>query len=427
MLDELDVVFGDVAQIIQKRCAHVIKTMQYNTFTKDEEGKINDKFLSSRIKMKASASEDEGRPILEAVKDIIQELWSDDLDTQMNQTWKKVIKSLLRHLPVEWTVAMAQNDWKSLIIDLFAAAGLSTPSEYKYRTKCLLLDGIARSLYCIHFWKTLIGEYHPSVAPTLADSKCWTPQMYEQLHLFLFKNWNKLFEEFWRPRSLLNLAAVTDFKLLGFRFLKIGYFLYHAGSLNGRFKNVKSLISSAINVKYYHFGSQIEGIHLPQWARTISHEVKRIIWNVHDDPEHITMKNSFYAIPLFRSWCNQHMDKIEIVYGTGKFTNGNGIGSDVVSTGTLAQRVTAVFTNFESNWEPLNKKQVTAMHGTIDTLAEQPMIPKVKYVFGICRKVFEMAEEGVRNCVFFSFFVVFWYLCKILHKCHANVFVDLLV
>lgn len=396
-LDELDIVYGAVGTAIQHKCQKVIDHMQYDEYKIDENGKLSDKIRQRRFVIRPTDSKD-AVPILKAVKEITKELWDSDLSKQFDYTWEKVIKHMLPSLPAKWTNAMSHRQWKSEFESLLKFVGFTKVRDYKYKIKCLLIDGLSRSILCVHVWKTLVGKYHPGIKDNLARSKSWTPHMYEQFGIFLIKNWDELLKRFWSPSKLLDVHCITDCKLLGLRFLKISLYMYYSELSMNRFKNLKSFVKSNVDVSYYGFGSQIEGIHYPDFlvgSAARHRELKDLIWNIHEDQEHSSMKNDYFGILLFRGIFQRHEKQIYRVYGTAEYTNDKGILSDVVVNGaTVAERATAVFTSFKSDWSPLGKVQVDAIHSTIDSLGKISMYSNPQFILGICRKVREMAEES---------------------------------
>ena len=426
VLDELDAVYGEIASKIHARCKPIFECITRANYKIDKDGVVSRKFKERRFLIKVKAGDDEALPILAAVRKITQELWNSNIDKLFDDTWQVVIKNMLLSLPPKWADAIPHKEWRSLLTRLLNLVGIA-PSDHQYRIKSVLLDGLARSLLCVHFWKTVIGKYHPDIKDKLAQSKTWTPSMFEVFFSFVLKNWNKLFAQFWSPSKLLDVNAITNFHLLGFRFLKIAVFMYHSDVSKSRFTNLKTFINSNIDVRHYGFGSQLNGLHYPNFL-TDEHfhdEINDLLWNIHDDDEHITTKNNFDCIPLWRKLCDEHYHDFEKLWGQAKYAVDKGIESDVFKSGeTFEERVITLFSQYESNWHPLGPADITRIHVTMDTLGKldsNSMYTNPQYVYGICHKVREIAEES------YVVFVYIFSLCRILHKYLTNVFLFFIV
>ena len=107
-----------MASKIISSCGSAYSAMRYKTFTQDEEGKYAECFDQCRVKVRASAHEDNAEDILVVFKKILRELWDSSIDKRFDHNWKKVIEFMLSRLPGEWTDAVRENYHQDMLIQL---------------------------------------------------------------------------------------------------------------------------------------------------------------------------------------------------------------------------------------------------------------------------------------------------------------------
>ena len=401
IFDELIVVVGaSVLPEIYRVCGSTMEHMKCGVFANDYESKYSERFSSTRITLRASASEDSADEVLVALKKIMKEHWDCSIDNQFKTTWSKVITYLLPSLPCEWSIAVQEDYVVSALKEL--AKTIPKNGKYQHGLKSVLPNVLARISVLVAIWKHLYGTFKDDIKNQIGTKGAWTPDTLLAVWNFIIFNWNKMIKPIYNPQTFVDSSAVQSSKL-GLRMAEIGWYYLHCGVSIERFQNLENFVKSIVDVRYYNWDSQVKCIFIPRFiSRCPEHE--RIIWNVRRNNDHISMKNNFYAVSMVNQILHHHRKDYESRMNTAVYKDNVGIDSQVVNQGSLAQSVGVAINNFQGSSNPFDSSTIASIHSIIDNLHNGKYGCEVQYNLGLCRKVTELAEEGI--C--FDFFVLFF-------------------
>ena len=396
ILDEVVIIMNAAAKQIVSLCGSTLRHMKYDTFELDEEGKYGDRLENCRLVMKASAVEDNADNLLAVLKKIMREHWHPQITKQFETTWHTAIQHLLPSLPSEWSVAVSERYVVSLLEEL--AQVIPKDGDYKYGLKSVYLNLIVRGCLAVHCWKCLLGTYDKNISPSLSRSKQWPIKLLHQAWNWIVCNWDEIIVSFYKPQKFLDVSALQSGQSLGLRLLLVCWCYVSAGNSLDRFKNMRNFIDRIVDVAGYRWGSQVNAVHLPAYLARCPN-INDIIWNQHDDEQHIAMKHSYYDICFGTALMNNHKKEYECMIGTALYKDDCGIESDAVNRGSLQDAIGGVFDRYEGSSYVLGFHQKNVIKNTIDGLTDHKYFANVEWTMGLCRKVINLAEEGM--AVFF--------------------------
>ena len=409
--DELLVCYAQYARRIKARCGAQLAKMQYDTFECDAEGKYAEKFLSDRITMKTSLEADNCVDIMTCMRQIIEELWNPDLDKQLENGWKHVIKYMLDQLPPEWKDSIKEKFFKQLWRCQIDLLGWNYPAQYTYKHKSLLFNIKSRAVLDANRWYCFFGKYHKKISALLGKSKMWPFKNVFEVFIFLLKNFRQLYS--YAPSKLITKDILLDPGQLAIRILVDAVLTLFATTSLERFKSRDSLVKSIMDVDKYQIASEINYMNPPHFLNKYGHAVQDLCYNIHNDKDHITMKYSPAVIPMMVAVVDKHSELLLKFYDEKGFKDGNSLQSDFGNHESLDDFGKSVCDNYVMDWTPLTKQQSDAIKHTINTLSTQSLSPNVEYAFGICNKVKDIAEEGIYMFVFIlcycSYIFIFWF------------------
>ena len=395
-----------MATKIISSCGSAYSAMKYETFEKDEEGKYAECFDQCRVKVRASAHEDNAEDILVVFKKIMRELWDSSIDKQFDHNWKKVIEFMLSRLPGEWTDAVRENYHQDMLIQL---GKLQTDNgKFRHGLKGILLNTIGRECLAVLAMQNLIGHLRDDIADKLRISKQWTPKMVRFLWEFLVCNWGTIVKQFYNPHTFVDGATLQSPDLLGLRGLLISFILCHLVRTPLGLSCKLEFLRSILDIDYYQWGSQLEKIHFPSYLSRHGNALTNLIFDrTQNDAQHIVRKNNLYPIPVVLALCNNHEKIYADMMNTAQYKNDMGIDCDLVNTGSLTESFGVAINNFEGSSKTLTTAQEQAIQNTIDNVASHKFDSSfAKCKLGLCMKVRELAEECM---LFFFAFVLFFF------------------
>ncbi|MGB1097388.1 MAG: hypothetical protein ACPG2Y_02190, partial [Acholeplasmataceae bacterium] len=399
VFDEINVIFNEVSGEIVRLTASEMRRMKYDSFEEDSEGKYADKFSKCRIKLRASASEDEADELEEYLQKIYRELWNSSIEKQFDDTWKKVVKYLLPKLDVEWANAIEDGYQHELLTSL--AKLIPNNGKFKHALKNLFPQMMMRTVFLIHVWKGLIGKYRKEIAPSLACNRQWTTKQLEFLWDFLVCNWGSMIKDFYNPRLFVHASTLQSADALGLRLLLAGWCHYHSIRSANSFKNLGCLLKSVIDVDYYQCASQLDNIHWPKYLHRFRVEMRDLLFDeTLNDDNHWVHKNDVLAIPVVIGLMNDHGEYYKSRINTALYKDDVGIESDRMLAGSLEESIGVVINNFQGSTKGKSPHRKKLLKATINGLADMTFTSVfAQYPLGLCDKVVEQAEAGLVRLV----------------------------
>lgn len=393
IFDEIIVFFNHVAKKIVSNCGSAYSAMRYQTFKQDEEGKYAECFDQCRVKVRASAHEDEAEDVLVVFKKIMRELWDSSIDKQFDHNWKKVIEFMQSRLPPQWQDAVRENYHQDMLIQL----GKLQTNNGKFRLglKGILLNTIGRECLAVLAMQNLIGHLRDDIASKLSTSKQWTPYMIRWLWEFLVCNWGTIVKQFYNPHTFIDGVTLQSPDVLGLRGLLTAFTLCHCVRTPSAFSCPEQYLDSFLDIDYYQWRSQLATIRLPHYLSRHGNVVTDLIFDsTQGDANHIVRKHNKYCVPVVLALCNNHGKIYADMMNTAQYKNDMGIDCDLVNTGSLQESFGVVINNYEGSSKILTPAQDKSIQNTIDNVTNHKFDASfAKCKLGLCMKVRELAEE----------------------------------
>ena len=382
ILDEMIVFWNEAAGVIIDHTHSFLAAMTYKDF-EDDDAKYADRIRRTRMSIVVSKMEDKTRPLSEAFRLLLQELWDVDLEEQINRSWKPVLSHLQASLSPEWSIALDKDFIVTMVYDLLTFTGHMDDLQLK----CLFLKTLTKTIMAIHAGKTILGLTYGTIKHKLAQSEAWTPFLDFEAFLWLIKNWPDYFEIFiGGMKKYLDTRHYRMVEHLGLRLLIVGYCSYHSSPTFDHMANRTTFIGNVVNGKHYRIASQIKQWEYPMCIRRHPIIMNHLFSN-DMSTKHIPAKSSPYAIPMCMGLVYKNMAQILTAYGKARYKNNEGLRSRLVNAPTFTGSWEAILANYVTDIYPLTLTDMESMHKTVDNLHEIDPKHQPKLLFGISRFV----------------------------------------
>lgn len=403
IFDEYLIIFNWIGKKFAGNCGSTIRKTKYETFRTDDDGKYAEEFKKSRVKLRPSASADDEEDIPVALRKIMHQLWNCSLDKQFSDTWSKVIKFISDRLPPDWTDAVRDGELPFMLVKL--ASCIPKDGIFRYELKSVLPLYYACATIAVRTWKLLIGKLRTGICEELEISEQYTPYMLEFIVEFLVTNWGVIIEQFYHPRSFVDISALQSGNLLALRAVFVGFCADHCDSSTLKSAGLNNLIESLVDIDYYQLRSQIARIKLPAYMRRLGDEIENVLYEPFQQLEdHISRKSNIYGVSFGAELFNKHKKYYLSILNTAQYKDNMGIESELVRRGSLEKSIGAAINNYIGSSKGKTKAQKQAIIDTINNLVDGKYDSKAaEYKLGLSLKVSDLVDERLVYLYVFCF------------------------